>query len=280
MSASPHGEPNPLAPDAGPLDPDKSGDGHVRVAGIRVDPLTMADTLGLISRHVETPGLSHHAGVNASKLVEASEDPEFKRVLEEADIVNADGMSVVWASRLLGTPVPERVTGIDTIPYLLRLSAERGWPIYLLGAKPDVVAKLAADLPTQYPGLRVVGARDGYWSDSEEVEIVADVKRSGAKVLLLGLPSPRKEFFVDRHQSELGATFAMGVGGSFDVIAGKIPRAPLWMQRSGLEWAHRFLREPRRLWRRYTVENVKFIFFIAAQAMRRPHTKHEWTGER
>lgn len=236
------------------------------LVGVRVDALTMQDTIALITEHVEAPGFSHHAGVNASKLVEASEHPRFRQVLGDADIVNADGMSVVWASHLLGTPLPERVTGIDTLPHLLRRAAQRGWPVYLLGAKEEVVAALASRLPRQYPGLIVAGYRGGYWGEDEESQVVADVARSRAKILLLGLPSPRKEFFVDQHQDDLGVGLAMGVGGSFDVMAGAISRAPRWMQHSGLEWAHRLAKEPRRLWRRYTIENAKFVVLVVRQA--------------
>lgn len=235
--------------------------------GIEVDALTMDDTIDLITQHVESPGLSHHSGVNASKLVAAAEQPQFREVLRKADIVNADGMSVVWASRLLGTRLPERVTGIDTLPHLLDRAAERDWPIYLLGAKEEVVAELAAELPRQHPGLVVAGFRNGYWGADEEQDVVRDVASSGAKILLIGLPSPLKEHFVDRHQHDLGVSLAMGVGGSFDVMAGHVSRAPQWMQRSGLEWAHRFAQEPGRLWKRYTVENAKFVGLVIRHAV-------------
>lgn len=241
-------------------------------AGVRVDSLTMEDTLGLIREHVEAPGLSHHAGVNASKLMQASHYPRLRRILDEAAIVNADGMSVVWASRLLGTPLPERVTGIDTVPSLLAMAAEEGWPIFLLGAKEEVVSYLARILPQQFPGLRIAGYRNGYWTESEEPDVVTEVARSEARILLLGLPSPQKEFFVDRHKEELSVNLAMGIGGAFDVMSGRISRAPRWMQRSGLEWLYRLSKEPRRLWHRYTVENTQFVTLIAREWMRQRRT--------
>ncbi len=211
------------------------------------------------------PSAHHHAGVNASKIVDCHHDKRFAEIIEQADIVNPDGMSVVWASRLLGSPLPERVTGVDIMPAMLESAIAHGWGVYLLGARSEVVADVASLLPKSFPGLRLCGYRDGYWGEADVDDVVAAVRESGADLLFLGLPSPAKEYFYDNHHHSLGVRMVVGVGGTFDVMAGRVRRAPILVQKLGLEWVYRLVQEPRRLWRRYLFGNVSFATSVYRQ---------------
>lgn len=230
-----------------------------------IDVLTFEETLDLLEQLVEDEGVSQHAVVNAAKVVAAENDDMVVAALEECDIVNADGMSVVWAGRLLGQPLPGRVTGIDLMWALFERSADRGWPVYLLGARQHVVQKVELRLRSRWPDLVVAGARNGYWHVADEGLVVENVRRSGARILFVAMPSPKKELWVAQHRHSLGVSLVMGVGGSFDVIAGVTRRAPAWMQSAGLEWFYRFVQEPRRMWRRYLVGNTRFVAIIMRQ---------------
>jgi N-acetylglucosaminyldiphosphoundecaprenol N-acetyl-beta-D-mannosaminyltransferase len=169
---------------------------------------------------------------------------------------------VVWAGRLLGHDIPERVAGVDLFDRLLQEAARRGYPVFLLGATQAVVSATAARCTVRYPGLQLVGYHHGYFWDNEAA-VVQQIRASGARLLFVAITSPRKENFIHRWQAELGVDFVMGVGGTFDVVAGKVRRAPLWMRRSGLEWLFRVLQEPRRMWKRYLVTNVRFAVMLA-----------------
>lgn len=190
--------------------------------------------------------------LNALTLLLAYEDPAYAEVLARADVTLADGIGAVWAVRRLTGRRVERVTGVDLIGDLCRLCTVEGQSVFLLGGRPGVAERAAEKLRKSHPGLRIAGARDGFWRPEEEDEMIRAVNRAGADLLLVGLGQPRQEQFLDRQREQLAARLAMGVGGSFDVIAGNLRRAPLWMRRSGLEWLFRLGLEPwriRRVWR-------------------------------
>lgn len=237
-----------------------------RVLGVPIDRLDMRGTIAELRRHMDLGGHHHHVGVNASKLVMSEGDPELSRILKEACVVSADGMSVVWASRALRQALPERVTGIDLMTRLLDEASEEGWRIFLLGARQEVVDRLATRLTQAYPQLEVAGTHHGYWDSKAEDEVVRKISGSNTDVLFIALPSPQKEYFVDRNRDDLNVRLSVGVGGSFDVLCGDISRAPQWMQRHGLEWAHRLAKEPRRLWRRYLIGNTQFMGRVLREA--------------
>lgn len=232
-----------------------------------VDVLTMEESVRVAEELIASGEPHQHVAINAAKVVAVRQDPELRRIVEGCAIANADGQSVVWASRLLGEPLPERVTGIDFMVRMWQVAAQRRYRVFLLGAKPRTVER-AADVARGY-GVDVVGTRSGYWSADEEQHVVADVAATGADLLFVGLPTPRKERFLARHLHTLGVPLAVGVGGSFDVVAGEVTRAPRWMQRWGLEWAHRMRQEPRRLLQRYFLGNVRFVALVLREWVRR-----------
>jgi N-acetylglucosaminyldiphosphoundecaprenol N-acetyl-beta-D-mannosaminyltransferase len=229
------------------------------VFGVPLHPLTMEQTVDRVEQLVRSGGTHQHVVLNAAKVVQLADDIDLRDVVRSCSLVNADGQAVVWAGRLLGVAVPERVTGIDLMERLLARAAERGWPVYFLGATDDVVRRVAEIETMRHPGLIVAGHRDGFWSADEEGAVVAAVAAARPTLLFVALPTPAKERFLARNIDRLGVAFAMGVGGSFDVVAGVTRRAPGWMQRLGLEWAFRLGQEPRRMFRRYLVGNSRFI---------------------
>jgi len=198
--------------------------------------------------------------INTGKVVLMADDPQLKAIVASADIVNADGMSVVWGGRFLGLKVPERVTGIDLMEALLARAEKNLWPVYFLGSRQDVIERFITECEARFPALSIAGYRDGFYED--EGAVATAIAESGARLLFLGMPSPMKERFVDAQRDRLGGLLAFGVGGTFDVWAGITKRAPKWAQRSGLEWLFRLLQEPKRMWRRYMIGNTRFVLVM------------------
>jgi N-acetylglucosaminyldiphosphoundecaprenol N-acetyl-beta-D-mannosaminyltransferase len=241
----------------------------IMMMGCRIDNLSMEETLGRIEDFIRSGKPHQHVVVNVDKLVKASRDEGLRRIINDCALVNADGMPVVWASRLLGKPLKERVTGVDLFEALMRRAGERGWRVFLLGARREVVAQVAETYRRRYPPLVIAGWRDGYWQgEAEEAEVAAQVRASGADLLFVAIGSPKKEQFLGRWQATMRIPFAMGVGGTFDVAIGRVKRAPRWMQRAGLEWFYRFLQEPRRMFRRYFIEDMAFLWLLLKEAAR------------
>ncbi len=188
------------------------------------------------------------ATVNALAVMEAESNEEYASALDGAFLTLADGTGLVWALRLLGTPVQERVTGIDYMIRLSRMAAAEGWPVYLLGSRRDIVEKAAAALKTQFPELSVAGFRDGYFSPGDE-SVAEEIRSSGAKILFVAMGVPKQEIWIAENADKLGDLLAVGVGGAFDVVSGSLKRAPEILQKFGLEWFYRLIQEPWR-WKR------------------------------
>ncbi|MFN7965647.1 MAG: WecB/TagA/CpsF family glycosyltransferase [Acidobacteriota bacterium] len=206
-----------------------------------------------------------HSVLNAGKVSKLASDPEFLRLMNAFDMIHADGASIVLAGRVLGRPLPERIAGIDLMQRLVMLSEQRGYRPYFLGAKLEVVEACVAQLCARHPRLQVAGLHHGYWKEgdpAEENAVVEAVRTSNADLLFVAMPTPRKERFLIRQRDALGVPFAMGVGGSFDVIAGLVQRAPESWQRLGMEWAYRLVQEPGRMWKRYLVTNTHFLWLL------------------
>lgn len=242
---------------------------RISILGCQIDDLSMEETLQTIEGFIKSGQPHQHVVVNVDKLVKASRDPELSRIINECALINVDGMPVVWASRMLGKPLKERVAGVDLFEALMRRSAEKNWRVYLLGAREEVVSDVKQVYEKKYLGLTVAGYRNGYWRPEEEAEVVERIKATGADVLFVAISSPKKEHFLGRYQAEMKIPFAMGVGGTFDIAVGKVKRAPVWMQNAGLEWFYRFLQEPRRMFRRYFIDDMVFFWLLLKEVVRR-----------
>lgn len=206
--------------------------------------------------------------VNAAKIVNMARDAALNASVLSSDIVFADGMAVVWASRVLSRPLPERVAGIDLMSGILARGMSRGYRVYCLGATEDVLQKTIARIECDYPGVVIAGSHHGYFTREDEPRIARLVAEASADVLFVAMTSPKKEQFLARWSAEMGVPVCHGVGGSFDVVAGKVQRAPELWQRLGLEWLYRVKQEPRRLWRRYLVTNVMFCALVVREWVR------------
>lgn len=237
--------------------------------GLRIDALTREQVLVEARSALDSGERLLIGVVNAAKVVKLRSDALLRDSILACDLVLADGQSVVWASRILGRPLPERVAGIDLFEDLLGLAEREHRSVYLLGATDEVLRSLRTNLGLRWPGLRIAGCRDGYFADAEAARIAADIAASGADMLFLGITSPKKEIFLRTHGAALGVPIMHGVGGSFDVLAGVTRRAPLRWQRYGLEWAYRVWQEPRRLWKRYLTTNLQFLSLLARERLRR-----------
>lgn len=227
-----------------------------------VNSLTMEETLECIEDYIKAKKNIQHVVINASKINLMQEDIKLRKIINECPLINADGQSIVWASKYLGNEVPERVAGIDIFERLIPICEEKGYKPYFFGAKQEVVEKVVSVFKSRYPKLKVAGYRNGYFDKSDSEKIAKDIKESGADVLFVAFSSPMKEYWIKENMDIMQVPFAMGVGGSFDVIAGKTKRAPEWMQKTGLEWFYRFIQEPRRMFKRYIWGNIKYVKLV------------------
>lgn len=223
----------------------------------------MDETLSVITNSIKNDQQIHHVVVNAGKIVALQTDLKLRESVNCCDIINADGQAIVWASKVLNNPLPERVAGIDLMEKLVALSYEKEYKIFFLGAKEEVVSKVVSFYSDKYSPEIIAGYRNGYFDKNQEPEIAKQISQSGANILFVAISSPKKEIFLNENKSILkNVNFIMGVGGSFDVVSGLVKRAPQWMQKFGLEWFYRLIQEPKRMWRRYLVGNTKFIFLV------------------
>ena len=220
------------------------------ILGIPVHPVTMGETLALVDGYMAEPRLHQIATVNPEFVMAAQEDAEFRRVLEAADLCLPDGVGLLYAARRYGRRLPERVPGSELVYRLAERATARGWPLFLLGAAPGVAEAAAVVLQARYPGLPIAGTYAGSPDPAEDDALVRRVNESGAALLFVAYGAPKQDKWIARNRKALPAVrVAIGVGGSLDFVTGRAVRAPRWMQRLGLEWLHRLIREPWR-WRR------------------------------
>lgn len=238
------------------------------VLSCAIDRVDLAQALARCEEAIASRRFVQHMAINAAKLVAMRSDPELARVIRGCELVTADGQAVVWASRVLGDPLPERVAGIDLMEALFARAAERGYRIYILGARAEVLEQAVQQLRERHPALQIAGYRDGYFSDEEEDAVAEGIARAQADMLFVAISSPRKELFLGRQGPRMGVPFVMGVGGAIDVVSGITRRAPRLWQRLGLEWLYRLLQEPRRLFRRYAVTNARFVGLVLRERLR------------
>ena len=230
--------------------------------GCEIDRFDMERTVSRCREAIGGGEKIRQASINAAKVVAMRDDPALRRAIEGCELVNADGQSVVWASRLLGDPLPERVAGIDLMHRLLDLAEREAHGVYVLGARQDVLERAIGRLRERHPRLRIAGYRDGYFPEEQSGDVTAEIAASGAAILFVAISSPRKELWLAEHGEHLGVPVAMGVGGAIDVVAGVARRAPRLWQRLGLEWLYRLAQEPRRLFGRYTRTNLRFLALL------------------
>ena len=220
----------------------------VKILGVRVDKITKAQALEEFQKLLEGDRCELIVTPNAEIVEKASKTPQLRRIInEEAAIVTPDGVGLIYASKLKGDPIQEKVAGIDFAHSAIELCAKLGRSVYLLGSKPGVAEAAAANLEKEIPGLKIAGFRDGYFLEDEEPSIVAEINESGADFLCVALGSPKQEYFVIKHRDALKVKAAAGLGGSLDIWSGQLNRAPKFYIDHGLEWLYRMIQEPKRL---------------------------------
>ena len=221
----------------------------VEILGCNVDKIDMDETLQKIGDFIQSGNPHHIITLNAEIIYKAQSDPKLKTIINEADLVTPDGSGVVWASKYLNSPMPERVTGIDLTQNLAELASKKGWTLYLYGGAPSVAEVAAQNLQIKHPELKIAGTCHGYITEAEEQNLLKDITEKRPDILLVALGAPKQEFWIKKHQKTLQTSVCIGVGGSLDVIAGRVKRAPVFFQRAGLEWLYRLIKEPHRIGR-------------------------------
>lgn len=238
--------------------------------GIPVDAISREETVRLVKDAIARNEHISHVVINAAKVVLMRKDEELYNSVVSCDIINADGQSIVWAAKFLGKPLPERVAGVDLMEDLVSMAFNNNFKCFFFGAKEYVVKKVVEVINDKYGSDIIAGYRNGYFEEKDEPLIATQIAESGAQLLFVAIPSPRKENFLYKYKDVLhNVNFTMGVGGTFDIIAGITRRAPLWMRNNGLEWFYRFLQEPRRLWKRYLLGNTNFVVLVLKEKFHR-----------
>lgn len=235
------------------------------ILGTVVHGVRMGDVMSLVDQAIQDQQQLLIGVVNAAKLVNMRRNPSLDAALEKTDITLADGMAVVWGCKLLGRPIPERIAGIDLMHEMLRLADRKKYRVYCLGAAKAVLERVVEKIHADYPSAVVAGFRDGYFGPDQEEAVAEDVLASRADMIFVAISPPKKEQFLAKWSEYMQVPVCHGVGGSFDVMAGKVKRAPVGWQKLGLEWLYRVVQEPRRMWRRYLVTNTLFCWMLFSE---------------
>lgn len=235
----------------------------VKILGVEVAKLTLTQAVETIQKFIEEGDPHLVVTANPEIVMMANRDREFAKVLAEADLITGDGTGVVWASRHLGDPLPERVTGIDLLNSLLPLAAGEGYRVYLLGAAPGIAERAAGMMKDAFPGLNIVGTHHGYLNPELEKKLLEDIKIKQPHLLFVAMGAPKQEKWIASHRREIGVPVSIGIGGSLDVWAGQVDRAPRWMQERGLEWLYRIIKQPSRLRRAAAIP--QFVWSVYKQ---------------
>lgn len=238
---------------------------RVEILGVKVDAVTMAQAVERVINLIGAGKPSMVATANAEMLLNATHDDELKKILNAANLVVPDGAGTVWAARHLGKQMPERVAGFDLVQELMKIAPAHDFKFFLFGASPGIADKAKAKAESLYPGIKVVGTRNGYFKPDDEPEIISQIKSSRADVLLAALGVPKQEKWLFKYKDELKIPVSIGVGGTFDVMAGVVKRAPLWMQKARLEWLFRAMLQPSRAGRLLALP--KFVWKVHQQKL-------------
>lgn len=254
---------------AGSMGADRNQQYRMWLFNCPFDNLSLQEAVKKVEEFVHAGKPREGVGVNVDQLIKMQKDQAFRKIILSSDLITADGQPIVWASRLLGMPLKERVTAIDLMEGLLKVASKRSYKVYCLGAREQVVKTAVQNYQKVFPGLRIVGYRSGYWTPEEEHSVAEKIHKAKPDLLFLAISSPKKEMFLRKHREILNVPFALGVGGAFDIAAGATQRAPRWMRRWGLEWFWRFLQEPKRMWRRYFVEDFMFFKLVLVEVWKK-----------
>lgn len=219
---------------------------RINILGLPVDKVDMAGAVARVRGLVSENRTCQVVTLNSEIAMTAQEDSELARVICEADLVVPDGAGVVWASRVLGVSLPERVAGFDLMQELLACAADHHWPVFFLGAEPGVAEEAVECVRRRLPGLIVAGTHHGFFDKQEEAAVIEKVNSGGARLVFVGMGAPRQDFWIASNKTHIKEAICIGVGGSFNVLAGKVKRAPDWMGRCGLEWLFRLACQPTR----------------------------------
>jgi exopolysaccharide biosynthesis WecB/TagA/CpsF family protein len=250
---------------------------RIKLFQVGIDQVDNQETIQKIEEFIVSKNPHQIVTPDTLAVLRARKDPEYQAILKSADLVTPDGAGILWATTTLNYPLPERVTGIDIIHNICRLATEKGYSLYLLGSYPGVAGEAALNLTRKYPGIKIAGTHHGYFGgedsqncedvkngnsdkNKEEEEIIAEIKENRPDILLVGMGVPKQEKWISKNLDKLNVPVCMGVGGSFDVLSGRIPRAPLWMQRHGMEWVYRSIKQPNRAFR--TLALFYFIWLV------------------
>ena len=234
------------------------------VLGVGIDKVTSQQALEKIGEFIASGQPHQIVTANAEIIYQASKNEKMRNIINNAQMVTADGSGVVWASRQLGEPLEQRVTGIDLVNSICEQSAKDKWKIYILGSAPGVAATAAVNIRDKFPGCNIVGTHHGYFNAKEEKQILAELEQLKPDVLFVALGAPKQEYWIADHLAELGIPVGMGIGGSMDVLSGNVKRAPKWMQKMSLEWLYRLVIQPTRFKR--VLALPKFMLAVKKQA--------------
>ena len=242
---------------------------RVNILNVEVSRYDLDETMTLFSNAIDNNQKLRVCVTPVNCVLWAYRDENLKRIYNSADLVTADGVPLLWASKFLGSSIKGRVTGLDLLPEFSKISAEKGYKFFFLGAAEGVATKLANWLKNENPGLNVVGTYsppfEDQFSESENDNMIEMINKSKADILWVSLTAPKQDYWIEEHFDRLNVSITIGVGAAFDVVAGNIKRSPKWMQKAGLEWLYRLIQEPRRLSKRYLVEAPQFIPLIVRQ---------------
>lgn len=237
---------------------------RLEILGIGIDRIDSNEALRQIGQFIASGTPHQIVTANAEIIYQASKNEKMKDVINAAQMVTADGSGVVWASRQLGQPLAQRVTGIDLVNSICEQSAKDKWKIYILGSAPGVADTAANNIRDRFPGCNIVGTHHGYFNEQEEAQIIAELEQLQPDVLFVALGAPKQEYWIADHIQQLNIPVAMGIGGSMDVLSGNVKRAPKWMQKMSLEWLYRLLIQPTRFKR--VLALPKFMLAVKKQA--------------
>ena len=237
------------------------------VLGIGIDALLLNEAVDKIVEYMDC-GMAHQiVTANPEIIMKALEDAEYADIVARASLVTGDGSGVVWAAKTLGTPLPERVTGIDLLNAVLPKLVSKRYGLYLLGGKPGVVEKAALEMQRAFPGLEIVGMYHGYFASEDEKNVIDDIIKCKPRVLAVGMGAPRQEKWLAMHLPELCVPVGIGIGGSLDVWAGEVKRAPDWIRKLSLEWLYRMIRQPVRFKRVLAIP--RFMYMVKKESCKR-----------